>query len=185
MAEGAPGEDQRAEIAGVLQTLWRWLLRRAENVLALLLGVMFCAFAIQIVFRYFLNLPTGWTTELTVVTWLWLVLWGAALVLREDEEIRIDLVTSMVGRRKRLVMALVATVALLVLYGASLPASWSYVTFMKVEKSSYLKIPMNWLYSIYIIFLVAVLGRYLWLLSRLLRGEAPGEADPTRAASGL
>src|SRR5262245_42016809 len=111
------------------------LRRLAENVLAALLGVMFLAFAIQIVFRYFFNLPTGWTTELTVVTWLWLVLWGAAFVVREDEEIRIDLVTSLVRPRARLAMAFVASLALLVLYVASLPATWSYVTFMKVEKS--------------------------------------------------
>jgi len=82
---------------------WHWagtkLRRRAEDVLAGLLGVMFCAFVVQIVFRYFFNLPTGWTTELTVVTWLWMVLWGAAFVVKESEEIRIDLVTSMVGRR--------------------------------------------------------------------------------------
>ena len=163
----------------------RWLHRRAENVLAALLGVMFFAFTVQILFRYFLNLPTGWTTELTVVTWLWLVLWGAALVLREDEEIRIDLLTAMVGRRVRLGMALAATVALLVLYGASLPASWSYVTFMKVEKSSYLKIPMNWLYSIYILFIVAVIVRYVWLLAQIIRGRGIEEADPTKATSAL
>ena len=166
----------------------RWLQRRArtcvEGVLAALLGVMFFAFTVQIVFRYFLNLPTGWTTELTVVTWLWLVLWGAAFVVREDEEIRIDLVTSMVGRRARLVMAFVASVALIALYAASLPASWSYVSFMKVEKSSYLKIPMNWLFSIYIFFLVAVIARYLWILGRLLRGEAPAAPEPT-TTSGL
>ena len=35
----------------------RWLQRRAENVLAALLGVMFFAFMVQIVFRYFFNLP--------------------------------------------------------------------------------------------------------------------------------
>ena len=84
----------------------RWLQRRAENVLAGLLGVMFFAFMVQIVFRYFFNFPTGWTTELTVVTWLWMVLWGAAFVVKESEEIRIDLVTSMVGRRARLAMAI-------------------------------------------------------------------------------
>jgi len=163
----------------------RWLQRRAENVLAALLGVMFVAFMLQIAFRYFFNLPTGWTTELTVVTWLWMVLWGAAFVVRENEEIRIDLLTSFAGRRGRLVMALVVSVALIVLYGASLPASYSYVSFMKVEKSSYLKIPMNWLYSIYLFFLVAVIVRYLWLLAHLLRGEAPEEADPTKATSAL
>ncbi len=162
-----------------------WLRRRAENVLAALLGVMFAAFMVQIVFRYFFNLPTGWTTELTLITWLWLVLWGAAFVVRESEEIRIDLVTSMVSRRTRLIMALLAGVAIIVLYVIALPATYSYVTFMKVEKSSYLKIPMNWLYSIYLVFVVAVIVRYLWLLWGLLRGKEPETPDVTKAASGL
>ena len=162
-----------------------WLKRRAEDVLAGLLGVMFFAFMLQILFRYFFNLPTGWTTELTVVTWLWMVLWGAAFVVKESEEIRIDLVTGMVGRRARVVMALTAGVAIVVLYAVSLPASWSYVSFMKVEKSSYLKIPMNWLFSIYLFFVVAVIVRYLWLLVDVLRGKAPEEIDPMKATSGL
>ena len=157
----------------------------AEGVLAGLLGVMFAAFCLQIVFRYFFNLPTGWTTELTVVTWLWLVLWGAAFVVREHEEIRIDLVTSALRPRGRAVAAFIAGTALVLLYGAALPASWSYVSFMKVEKSSYLKIPMHWLYSIFILFLVAVVVRYLWLLAQVLRGKAPEEADPTQATSAL
>ena len=162
-----------------------WLRRRAENVLAGLLGVMFAAFVIQIVFRYFLNLPTGWTTELTIITWLWLVLWGAAFVLRESEEIRIDLVTSMVGARTRLVMAALASVAIAVLYGISLPATYDYVSFMKVEKSSYLKIRMDLLFSIYLFFVVAVIVRYLWLLWSLLQGKAPEAPDLTKTASGL
>jgi TRAP-type C4-dicarboxylate transport system permease small subunit len=163
----------------------RWLQRRAENVLAGLLGVMFFAFMVQIVFRYFFNFPTGWTTELTVVTWLWLVLWGAAFVVKESEEIRIDLVTSMVGRRTRLAMAIFVSVAIVALYSISLPGAWSYVTFMKVEKSSYLKIRMDWLYSIYLFFVVAVIVRYLWLLLGMVRGKAPEEADPTKATSAL
>ncbi|HZO02003.1 MAG TPA: TRAP transporter small permease [Burkholderiales bacterium] len=162
-----------------------WLRRRAEDVLAALLGVMFAAFMIQIVFRYFFNLPTGWTTELTVVCWLWMVLWGAALVVKESEEIRIDLVTSMVGRRGRVVLAIGIALAIVVLYALSLPASYSYVSFMKVEKSSYLKIPMNWLYSIYLVFIVAVIVRYLWLLWELFRGKAPEEEDPTKKISAL
>ena len=172
-----------------VRKLGRWLgsqLRRlAENVLAALLGVMFFAFMVQIVFRYFFGLPTGWTTELTVVTWLWMVLWGAAFVVKESEEIRIDLLTSMAGPRGRLVMALIVSVTIVALYAISLPASWSYVTFMKVEKSSYLKIPMNWLYSIYLFFLVAVIVRYLWLLRDLVRGKAPEEAGPSETSSGL
>ena len=162
-----------------------WLRRRAENVAAAMLAVMFAAFIIQIVFRYFFNLPTGWTSELTVVMWLWLVLWGAAFVVKEREEIRFDLLSGAVGRRARIAMGLVAALALVVLYAASLPATYEYVTFMKVERSSYLKIRLDWLYSIYLTFVVAVLVRYLWLLSRLLRGKDPGAPDSTQASSGL
>jgi C4-dicarboxylate transporter, DctQ subunit len=47
------------------------------------------------------------------------------------------------------------------------------VTFMKVEKSSYLKIRMDWLFSIFLLFLVAVIVRYVWLLWNLLKGREP------------
>ena len=162
-----------------------WLRRRAENIAAGMLAVMFAAFVIQIVFRYFFNFPIGWTSELTVVMWLWLVLWGAAFVVKEREEIRFDLLSGAVGRRARIAMGLVAALALVVLYGASLKASFDYVSFMKVEKSSYLKVRMDWMFSIYVVFLVAVLMRYLWILSRLLRGREPEEADLSKTGSGL
>ena len=162
-----------------------WLKRRAENVLAALLAVMFAAFMIQIVARYVFNFPIGWTIELTVVTWLWLVLWGAAFVAKEDEEIRIDLIVSMVSRRKRLAIGVVVSVALMLLYAISLPASWSYVTFMKVEKTAYLKIPFNWLFSIYIAFLVAVIVRYAWIVWGLLHGRDELRPDHNKSASAL
>ena len=163
-----------------------WIRRRAENIAALMLAVMFAAFLIQIVFRYFFNFPVGWTSELTVVMWLWIVLWGASFVLKENEEVRFDLVTASVGRRARIGMGLVAAAALIVLYGASLVPSWKYVTFMAVEKSSYLKVRMDWMFSIYIVFLLAILARYLWILWRLLRGREPEEADiSAKAGSGL
>src|SRR3546814_995345 len=101
-----------------------------------MLGVMFVAFLLQIAFRYLLNLPVGWTSETSIVMWIWLVLWGAAFVLREEEEIRFDLVYAMVGAGARRIMFLVAAAALLVLYTVSFPAVFDYVTFMKVESRS-------------------------------------------------
>ena len=150
-----------------------WLRRRAENVAAAMVAVMFAAFVVQIVFRYFFNFPVGWTSELSVVMWLWLVLWGTAFVVKEREEIRFDLLSGLAGRRGRIGMGIIAAVALVALYGASLKPSFDYVAFMKVEKSSYLKIRMDWLFSIYLVFLVAVIVRYLWLLSQLVRGREP------------
>jgi len=162
-----------------------WLHRRAENIAAGLLAVMFSAFVVQIVFRYLFNFPVGWTSELTVAAWLWLVLWGSAFVLKEREEIRFDLIYGAAGRRTRIAMGIIFALAIVVLYGASLKPSFDYVTFMKVERSSYLKIRMDRMFSIYLIFLVAVIARYLWLLSQLLRGKGPEAPDLTKVSSGL
>ncbi len=162
-----------------------WLARRAENVAAAMLGVMFAAFIVQIFFRYVMNFPVGWTQELSAILWLWLVLWGAAFVVREREEIRFDIIYGGVGPGARRVMCIVTAVALIVLYVVSLPAVADYVTFMKVEKTAYLKIRFDWLYSIYVVFAVATICRYLWLGWRAMRGVAPEEFDPTKAGSGV
>ena len=168
-----------------LLRIGQWLYRRAENVLALMLATMFAAFILQIVFRYVLNLPIGWTNEISSILWIWLVLWGAAFVLREDEEIRFDLIYGSAGPTLRRVLMLISAAALVGLYGVSLPATFDYVTFMKVEHSAYLKIRFDWLFSIYVVFVIAVLCRYIWLSWRALVGSAPQEFDPSKAGSGL
>jgi TRAP-type C4-dicarboxylate transport system permease small subunit len=168
-----------------LKKIGRWLHHRAENILAAMLAIMFAAFILQIIFRYLLNLPIGWTNELSVILWIWLVLFGAAFVLREEEEIRFDLIYSAVGPTARRIMFLISAVALIVIYAISFPAVLDYVSFMKVEKSAYLKIRFDWLYSIYIVFVVAVIVRYLWLCWQAAFGKAPEEFDPTQAGSGV
>ena len=162
-----------------------WLRSRAENIAAGLLAVMFAAFIVQIVFRYVFNFPVGWTSELSVITWLWLVLWGAAFVVKESEEIRFDLLYGAVGSRTRRAMGVITGTSIVILYAASIPASVKYVGFMKIERTSYLKIPFDWLFSIYVVFLVAVIVRYLWILWRLLRGRDPEAPDVTKGISGL
>lgn len=94
------------------------LYRRGENILAAMLGTMFAVFMLQIVFRYILNFPIGWTNEVSAILWVWLVLWGAAFVLREDEEIRFDLIFGFAGPRLRRTMAFLAAAGLLMLYAS-------------------------------------------------------------------
>jgi len=138
-----------------------------------LLSVMFATFIIQILARYVLNRPVGWSEEVIITAWLWTVLWGAAFVVSEDEEIRFDIVYSNLSPRIRRVLTVITGIALVALYSISLPASYSYVSFMKVERSAYLHVPLNWLYSIYIIFLAACIVRYCWLIVAVIRGRAP------------
>lgn len=162
-----------------------WLRRRAEDVSVVLLLAMFVVFIIQIVSRYLLNLPIGWTHEISVVLWIWLVLFGAAFIVRDSEEMRFDLIYAAVTDRTRRLMALITAVSLIVLFVLGLPAAYDYVTFMKVEKTAYLGIRFDWLYAIYIVFAVAMIVRHLWIGWTSIFGKAPEAYDPTKASSGV
>ena len=152
-----------------------WLRRRAENISVALLAVMFVSLIVQVVFRYFVNMPMGWTDELSLITWTWLVLWGAAFIVRERDEIRFELLHASVPAGLRRVMTFASAAVLVGLFVFSLPAVWDYVTFMKVQRTAYLHVRFDWLFSVYMIFAVAAIVRYLWIGWRALiaSGEPP------------
>jgi TRAP-type C4-dicarboxylate transport system permease small subunit len=157
-----------------------WLRRRAENVAVAWLTLMFATFIIQIFSRYVLNHPVGWSEEVVITAWLWTVLWGAAFIIGESEEIRFDIIYSNISERTRRVFTVISGITLLFFYVVSLPASYRYVSFMKVERSAYLQIPINWLYSVFMIFLVACICRYVWLVYRAFRGAPAPQTDPAK-----
>lgn len=156
-----------------------WLRRRAENVAAILLAVVFISFILQIVFRYVLGWPVGWTLEVSTLAWTWLVLWGAAFVVRERDDIRFDILYSSVSERLRRGFVVVTSLALVASFVVSLPAVVDYVTFMRVEKVSYIDLRLDYAFSIYVVFALAVVARYLYQAWAALKGHTPEPTDPS------
>jgi TRAP-type C4-dicarboxylate transport system permease small subunit len=156
-----------------LITCARWLRRRAENVSALLLVAMFLCFILQIAARYVFNYPLGWTDEVSVLCWIWCTLWGAVFVLREKDEVRFDIIYSTASENTRRVFTVITGIAAILLFAVALPAVIGYVTFLKVERSAYLGIRLDYLYSIYVVFSVGVIVRYAALTWRAVRGHPP------------
>jgi C4-dicarboxylate transporter, DctQ subunit len=157
-----------------------WLRKRADDVIVALIALMFVSFLLQIAFRYVLNRPLGWTDEVTVLCWVWLVLWGASFVLADKDEIRFDIVYGLVSARTRRGFTLVSSLALVVLFLISLPASWNFVLFMKREKSAYLGMRFDYLYSIYVIFAAACIVKHTAMAWSALRGQPAPQADLDR-----
>jgi C4-dicarboxylate transporter, DctQ subunit len=158
---------------------------RAENLLAAMLATMFVAFIIQIVCRYLLNFPVGWTHEISVIMWIWLVLFGTAFVVRDDEEIRFDFVYGSVSPLTRRWMTAISAVPVVVLFSLSLPAVVDYILFMKVERTAYLKIRFDYLYSIYGFFAVAIIARQLWAGYQAIWGRGAEDVDASKIRSGV
>lgn len=152
----------------------RFLEARAENVAVALLTVMFLSFMLQIVSRYVFQSPIGWTLEVCLTTWLWLVFWASAFCLRDRDHVRFDMVYIAGGPAVRRVFALVSAVAIIAGLAAALPATIDYITFYKIKKSATLRIRLDVVFSIYAIFAVAVIARYALRIWQVARG---GEID--------
>jgi C4-dicarboxylate transporter, DctQ subunit len=151
----------------------RLLRHAAEGFCGMLLVLMFLCFMVQIISRYVFNYPFGWTDEASVFFWVWGTLWGAAFVIRERNEIRFDIFYSSLSEKTRARAAVITGICCIALFAVSLPATYSYVRFLKVEKAAYMPIRLDYLYSIYVIFVVAAIARYTMVVYKALRGSPP------------
>jgi C4-dicarboxylate transporter, DctQ subunit len=162
-----------------MQATLRWLQARADNVAVGMLTVMFLTFILQIVARYVFNYPVGWTVEVLLTMWLWVVFWGSAFLLDERDHVKFDVLYVASSVRVRRVLALVSAVALVVGFAAALPANIDYISFYQIKRSATLRIRLDYVFSIYAIFAVAIIARYALRAWFLARGGVPDELDET------
>ncbi len=144
------------------------LSRGAELVGAAIFATMFGAFLLQIFMRYVVNQPLGWTLELCMVAYLWLVFWGCAFLLRERDHIAFNIVYNGAPPPVRRVLAAVSAAVLAAAMIAALPATFDFVSFMGRTSTWVLHIRFDVLFSIFLIFMAAVAIRQLIHLRQLL-----------------
>jgi TRAP-type C4-dicarboxylate transport system permease small subunit len=150
-----------------------WLHRRTENVAVALLAAMFVSFLLQIVTRYVINAPLGWTLEVCLTCWLWLVFWGSAFNLEDRDHVKFDVIYVSVSRQARRALALVSAVAIVAGFLAALPATIDYITFYKIKRSATLHIRLDVVFSVYAVFAAAMIARYGIRAFTLARGRDP------------
>jgi TRAP-type C4-dicarboxylate transport system permease small subunit len=134
-----------------------------------MVAVMFITFIYQVVARYVFNAGTAWADEICVITWVWAVLWGTALITRGPDDIRIDLLRNALSERARRRVDAVCGLLLALIFGLGMPGAWSYVTFMKVEATPALGLRFNWVFSVYLLFALAIIVRQGWLVWEAFR----------------
>jgi C4-dicarboxylate transporter, DctQ subunit len=153
-----------------------WLHERAKDIASIFLGLMFLTFIAQIVFRYVLNLPLDWTLELCLTLWLWVVFWGTAFVMEDQDHVRFDIFYQSFDEKGRRVLTFIYSACIVAAFCISLPATVSYVTFYKIKKSMTLGIRLDYVFSVYLIFAVAMILHYALRCWRVASGQ-PFEAQ--------
>jgi TRAP-type C4-dicarboxylate transport system permease small subunit len=157
----------------MLKSIFRWLHIGAEGVAAAMLAVMFLTFLLQIFSRYVLVSPFGWTLEFILTLWVWLIFWGNAFVVKDQDHVTFDIVYLAVRPGLRRIFALIISASISIGLAISLYPTWDYIDFLKIKKSATLKIPLNQVFSIYAIFLVAVIIAHAYRFYKTLRHGAP------------
>ena len=153
----------------MMQNVLNWLQRRADNVAVALLTAIFLSFMLQIFSRYVIRQPLGWTLEANLLAWLWLVFWASAFTLKEKDHVRFTILVDSARPKTRRIYMLITAVSVIAALAVSLPATFDFVSFMKIEKTSLLKIRFDFVFSIYLIFSVAIIARYVWRVVEIFR----------------
>jgi len=120
--------------------------------------ILFLSFMTQIVARYFFK-PLIWPEELSLMCFVWTALLGGLYAKRMNSHVAFSMVYDSAKpetqRWMRLAGNLLMAAALIIVY----VPSWEYVQFMAYKKSDALRIPMNWAYFPFMIFLTDMIVR--------------------------
>jgi C4-dicarboxylate transporter DctQ subunit len=152
-----------------------WIRVGAEAIAAAMLAAMFCTFLLQIFSRYVMVQPFGWTLELCLVLWVWLVFFGCAFIVRNRDHVTFDILYLAVPDRPRRIFALISALVVAVALAWSFLPTWDWIDFLRIKKSATLKLPMRDIYIIYMVFLGVVSLRFFWQFITILRHGAPRE----------
>ncbi len=142
---------------------------------ALAFVALFVAFMTQIVCRYFFT-PLTWPEELSLLCFCWVALLGGLYAKRSESHVAFGMVYDLLKPRGKARMRLAGNSLLLVAFAIAVKPCWDYVFMMSYRKSDVLKIPMQWAYFPFVVFLVDMIVRLaidIWRDASSLRKGGP------------
>ncbi|MEZ5833071.1 MAG: TRAP transporter small permease subunit [Dongiaceae bacterium] len=139
----------------------------AELAAAAMFAAMFGAFMIQIVSRYVFDAPVSWSLEVCSITYVWVVFWSSNLLLNERQHIVFDVLYKKLPERWQRAIAVINTATLGLVFLAALPTVLEYIGFLGRRKTMILKVPFDYVYACFGVFMIAVVVGAVLRLRRL------------------
>ena len=162
-----------------MMQLQKGLRQFTDGAAAFMLAALFAVFLVQIAARYLFDVPMGWTVEVCLTLWLWLVFWGGAFCLRPSDHIRFDVLYLSVSRPTQRIFGALAALLIVAAFAVSFLPTVDYVWFYKIKRSNTLGIRLHYVFSIYLLFMIVIIARYGNVLVRFLRGVPDVEGKVT------
>lgn len=145
------------------------LCRYAEWVSAGMFIGIFILFIVAVVQRYILKAPVTWVDEGILILFLWSTFLTEALVLKEREQVTFDVLYDACGPAGRRRIGILASVLIITLFVLAAPTILGYILFLWRERTNALEWRLDWVYSCFFIYWIAVIVRALDKLVLLSR----------------
>ncbi len=118
-----------------------------KAILTLLMAVLIVPVSLQILARYTGYIPRYiWTEELARFCFIWIILVGSMIAIRDDDHFSVDLLPTPKGRKGRAVARLFVDLMCLLMAGIFIVWGWPLVQFGLLQTSEMADLPMVYIY---------------------------------------
>jgi TRAP-type C4-dicarboxylate transport system permease small subunit len=142
----------------MVATLLPRLRRAAEIVSAALFAAMFFAFVLQVVSRYVFDAPISWTLEVCSISYIWIVFFAGATIVRPQQHITFDMLYGALPPGWQRLFAIFTTGCVLILFVICLPGTVEYVHFVSRKATLILDLRLDLVYSCFLIFMIGTIA---------------------------
>jgi TRAP-type C4-dicarboxylate transport system permease small subunit len=166
----APDEPSRATAAAgsTLAVAAARLHQIADGVASAMFAAVFLIFNYKIFTRYFEHDEAVWADEVLVILFIWIIFWAQALVVRDKDQITFDLVYRLLPAPLQRISAIARYVLVGGVFLVALPGSLGYIRFLWREHTPVLNLPLDYVYSCFGLFLIAVVVRSFFGAGQLI-----------------
>lgn len=124
--------------------------------------IMFVVFVAEIAARYLFNKPLAWAYEVTVMCYLWLVIFGACFAYRDRSHVTFTLIYDKLGVKGKAVCAFLGNLLMFIAFAAMLLPSIRFISQMKMQVTSVFKIGLDIVYLPFIPFMFIMIAYFLY-----------------------
>jgi len=140
----------------------------ADGIACAMFAAVFLIFNYKIFTRYFEHDEAVWADEVLVILFVWIIFWANSFLVRDKEQITFDLIYRLLPPTAQRFVALTRVILIGAIFAWALPGSLDYIRFLWREHTPVLNLPLNYIYSCFGLFLIAVIGRAIVATAKLV-----------------
>ena len=142
--------------------------------------IMFLIILTQVFFRYVIRYPLTWSMEITVIGFVWTVIFGACFTMRRGAHIKFTLIYDKLKPRPAAVFRLLGNILIAGIFLSMVYASLKFSFFVGYQKTAVFRIPLTYVYLPFAYFLCSISAYTITEIIedvKVLRGLIPDSAD--------